>query len=467
MRAQKEAEKQARRYAQASREQQKEAKRALKEQQKAAGQRAAARPAIEDASTARHNVRCPNCLSLVRVTGGEDLHCPHCLARISPPSVATGPQATTEIPTHNIDSELAWKIVLQCADGTEALADPRYPTEQDARTAASKIKAVTVKTASGATAPKAVQGFYLIRAAKAARWQVLYDLGNGKETPGNDRYPTPEEANAAASAIQVLYIAGVPHNARGFELIDTDGGPWRIVCECTDGSTGLGYGRYETEATAARIASTLRTVTVSGEQRVIRRCRVVRDDTPLGRRTDPWFNEVAVELADLGLEERARNTGTILGGAPIQGDIALDGENFSVFITLFATSELTRQAELSLRAKPEVRKAMSQGLSTLRAVDRLLYGASGRGRVVDELLLQDVIVAVGLLSPPPATVDPEPPPAHGTASPSTRQESSIGEAAIAGADPLEQLRRLGELRDSGVLTQAEFEAKKAELLQRI
>jgi hypothetical protein len=34
-------------------------------------------------------------------------------------------------------------------------------------------------------------------------------------------------------------------------------------------------------------------------------------------------------------------------------------------------------------------------------------------------------------------------------------------------DALEQLRKLGELRDAGVLTAAEFEAKKAELLGRI
>jgi hypothetical protein len=36
-----------------------------------------------------------------------------------------------------------------------------------------------------------------------------------------------------------------------------------------------------------------------------------------------------------------------------------------------------------------------------------------------------------------------------------------------GGDPLEALRRLGELRDGGVIEQAEFEAKKAELLRRI
>jgi Short C-terminal domain len=37
-------------------------------------------------------------------------------------------------------------------------------------------------------------------------------------------------------------------------------------------------------------------------------------------------------------------------------------------------------------------------------------------------------------------------------------------APAATADPLDQIKKLGELRDAGVLTDAEFEAKKAELL---
>jgi hypothetical protein len=35
------------------------------------------------------------------------------------------------------------------------------------------------------------------------------------------------------------------------------------------------------------------------------------------------------------------------------------------------------------------------------------------------------------------------------------------------ADPMEQLRKLGELRDAGLLTQEEFDAKKAELLRKM
>jgi hypothetical protein len=37
-------------------------------------------------------------------------------------------------------------------------------------------------------------------------------------------------------------------------------------------------------------------------------------------------------------------------------------------------------------------------------------------------------------------------------------------AAEAAADPLEQLKQLGELKASGVLTDAEFEAQKAKIL---
>jgi hypothetical protein len=40
-------------------------------------------------------------------------------------------------------------------------------------------------------------------------------------------------------------------------------------------------------------------------------------------------------------------------------------------------------------------------------------------------------------------------------------------AAPAAADPLEQLKQLGELKASGVLTDAEFEAQKAKILQGV
>ncbi|CCH88990.1 conserved protein of unknown function [Modestobacter italicus] len=44
---------------------------------------------------------------------------------------------------------------------------------------------------------------------------------------------------------------------------------------------------------------------------------------------------------------------------------------------------------------------------------------------------------------------------------------SLSSAPSGGADVFEQLRKLGELRDAGVVTVAEFDAKKAELLARL
>jgi len=39
-------------------------------------------------------------------------------------------------------------------------------------------------------------------------------------------------------------------------------------------------------------------------------------------------------------------------------------------------------------------------------------------------------------------------------------------AAEPASDPLEELKKLGELRDAGVLTEAEFEVQKEKILQR-
>lgn len=44
------------------------------------------------------------------------------------------------------------------------------------------------------------------------------------------------------------------------------------------------------------------------------------------------------------------------------------------------------------------------------------------------------------------------------------QQAAPPPPAAPAADPIEQLKQLGELRDSGVLTEAEFEAQKAKIL---
>jgi hypothetical protein len=179
---------------------------------------------------------------------------------------------------------------------------------------------------------------------------------------------------------------------------------------------------------------------------------------------DPWLNEVAVALADLGLTEVARNTGAQLGGVPIDGDIGLEAERLNVYVTLFSDQRRARQAELGLVAKPEVRNAMSSGATAIKTVERVVYVANGRGGVVDEFRFDEVVRVVGrLVVPPPLAAATARPTGAGPAAP----PSSGLDPAPPDPDVLEQLRKLGELRDAGVLTDAEFATKKAELLGRI
>ena len=66
---------------------------------------------------------------------------------------------------------------------------------------------------------------------------------------------------------------------------------------------------------------------------------------------------------------------------PIEGDISLETERLSVFVTLLGSDELARQAELALRAKPKTRAAEATGHSAVKAQGRVLYAANGRGGV--------------------------------------------------------------------------------------
>jgi hypothetical protein len=248
---------------------------------------------------------------------------------------------------------------------------------------------------------RAVRGSYFVRTAANGRWGVLFWLKDGTKVLGSDRFLTEWEARCfAACDPKVIRVAGVPRNVRRYDLVD---------------------GRNPSKATAAPVAQDIRVATVLG------RAPAAADWT------DPWFNQVAIDLADLGLTEVARNTGQHVVGLPIQGDITLDTARFSASITLFANADLARQAELALRAKPALREGMSKGVATVRTIDRVVYVADARGGVLDEFLLEDVILAVGKISLPtpvdnvPGVVEePEPPVTTRTASRS---------------DTLEQLRK--------------------------
>jgi hypothetical protein len=79
------------------------------------------------------------------------------------------------------------------------------------------------------------------------------------------------------------------------------------------------------------------------------------------------------------------------------------------------------------------------------------------------------IVAQGSLGPPPEGVVPAPAYAPPVTLPGTSQTPTSPPAAIAApeSDIPAQLEKLAALRDSGVITGEEFEAKKAELLSRM
>jgi hypothetical protein len=124
-----------------------------------------------------------------------------------------------------------------------------------------------------------------------------------------------------------------------------------------------------------------------------------------------------------------------------------------MYVNLFSDQRLARQAELALRAKPEVRAAIANGRTAIRTEGRVVFVANGRGGAVDEFRLDEVVRVVGGIPVPPALK-----PVPGSSAPAARAPDP---------DALEQLRKLGDLRKAGVLTDAEFEAKKAELLGRI
>ena len=161
---------------------------------------------------------------------------------------------------------------------------------------------------------------------------------------------------------------------------------------------------------------------------------------------DPWLNAVSVELADLGLVERSRRRLTDVGGNPVDTDITLGDERLELTVYLLKDATTVSHAILGLKASPTTRQALRKGTTMIGTAGRILYVAHGRGCIVDEFRLEDLVSVI-------RTIRPSPPPSAAMSQPT--------------GDAMELLRRLADLHATAVLSDSEFQSKKADLLQRI
>jgi hypothetical protein len=302
-------------------------------------------------------------------------------------------------------------------------------------------------------------------------WLVIFQYGDGKEMLGSDftcvaqRFATEEKARAWAAKQTKVRTPSGKKEVAGYSVVrSSPDGDWQLTYTTDDGAS-LAAGRYASKEDALRVVKaswkvhsavvmgdgSVRdgkiTTVKSGRAEPVQTKPEVEAASRPGLR-DPWLNEVGLALAPLGFTEYVRNTGKLMNGIPLEGDIGMDGPGSTkVFVNLFADDELARQGEVGFRANPKIRSAIEAGFTVVTTVGRVVYWANGQGNHLEPSYLGEVIEVVDKIGKPPPLDEPS----HDVRS----------------DDPMDQLRKLGELRDAGVLTCDEFEAKKAKLLERI
>jgi hypothetical protein len=181
-------------------------------------------------------------------------------------------------------------------------------------------------------------------------------------------------------------------------------------------------------------------------------------------------NEVNVALVDLDFTEFARNQTRQIGGMAASGDIEVRSRHLAVSILALGSGEATHRAAMGLRADEQFRGDLDRGRRGLGSRDGVLFVATGRGTVVDDALLDEVIRVVdriprtarAILGSTPPPTGPAPGPA-----PVATLRAVNPTAGFSAGDPIEQLGRLSALHRDGSLDDAEFQDKKASLLKRI
>ncbi len=195
--------------------------------------------------------------------------------------------------------------------------------------------------------------------------------------------------------------------------------------------------------------------------------------------SDPWLNEVVVAVSELDFQEQARNRSDVYFGVPIEGHVELRKQRLNVDVVLFTNQIRARHAEMAMRVDPTIRSEFSREMAALHNGGRVLIVARTKLGAVDDYDFNEIVRLVGEIPlPPPVVVghavayrnltNAMPGPAGPRTVTATLPRSAPRPAPAArNHDAIDQLERLAKLRASGVLTEAEFQSKKTELLQRI
>jgi hypothetical protein len=195
--------------------------------------------------------------------------------------------------------------------------------------------------------------------------------------------------------------------------------------------------------------------------------------------SDPWLNEVVVAVSDLDFTEYERNVTDVYFGVPNEGYVELRKQRVIVDVVLFANQIKARNAEMAMRTEATVRSELSREMAALHNGGRVLIVARTKMGAIDEYDFSEIVRLVGEIPLPPSmavgrAVSYRSAPgvmAAGTGPRTVTATLSRPASRVAppahDQDAIDQLERLGRLHASGVLTDAEFQSKKAELLQRI
>jgi Short C-terminal domain len=194
---------------------------------------------------------------------------------------------------------------------------------------------------------------------------------------------------------------------------------------------------------------------------------------------DPWLNEVVVAVSDLDFTEYERNVTDQYFGVPTEGYVELRKQRVVVDVVLFANQIQTRNAEMAMRTEPTVRSELSREMAALHNGGRVLIVARTKMGAIDEYDFGEIVRLVNEIPLPPAMMVGR---AVAYRSATTAMAPTTGQRTVTTTlprpvsrpaptprhhDAIDQLERLARLRASGALTEAEFQSKKTELLQRI